>query len=69
MLDVSHDGGLPPGFLTAVGTDSVQPAEDSRLINTVKNLRAQEGSVLFCLPPSKIMYVLTVVFKIKRLIF
>lgn len=35
---LSHDGVLPPGFLTAVGTDSVQYAEDSRLINTVKNL-------------------------------
>lgn len=45
VLRASRDGVEPPGFVSAAGSDSVQSAEDSRLINTVCNLRAQQGHI------------------------
>lgn len=46
VLEVSYDGGLPPGFLTAVGGHGVRSAEDSRWKNTIRDDIAQDGSFL-----------------------
>lgn len=46
MLEVSYDGGLPPGFLTAVGRHGVGSAEDSRWKNTIRDDKAEDGSFL-----------------------